>query len=117
MKWSKPKHQIPFRENALKVELSDAAILEALAEEASELAKAALKLARILREENPTPVSFEEGLKNLEEETADVTLCIKAIGLYENHQVDEIVKEKYRRLKERLHSKTLEDGGLQYETL
>lgn len=33
------------------------AMLEQLAEEATELAQAALKAARILRKENPTPVT------------------------------------------------------------
>ena len=41
-------------------EIGEAAVLEQLAEECTELAKASLKLARILREENPTPVTRDE---------------------------------------------------------
>ena len=36
-------------------EIGEAAMLEQLAEECTELAKAALKMARIIRKENPTP--------------------------------------------------------------
>lgn len=85
-----------------RIPLSNAALLEALAEEASELAHAALKLARIYRGENPTPVSKEAGFKNLEEEVADVTLVLKALGLDNSKSIEQIRVRKYNRLKERL---------------
>ena len=44
------------------------AMLEQLAEEAAELSQAALKLARVLRGENPTPVTWREVRKHLIEE-------------------------------------------------
>lgn len=44
-------------------EIGEAACLEQLAEEAAELAQAALKMARIIRGENPTPLTKENGLK------------------------------------------------------
>lgn len=44
------------------------ALLEQLAEEAAELAQAALKYARILRGENPTPVNVYKAHANLIEE-------------------------------------------------
>ena len=44
------------------------AMLEQLAEEAAELSQAALKLARVLRGENPTPVTRREVRKHLIEE-------------------------------------------------
>lgn len=47
-------------------------ILAQLAEEASELAQAALKLRRALDGTNPTPKSVEECLENIQEEMADV---------------------------------------------
>ena len=59
----------------IRSNLSLAAILEQLAEEASELSQAALKKARKLREENPTPKSLGEIDDNLVEEIADVNLC------------------------------------------
>lgn len=51
------------------------AVLEQVAEEADELSHAALKLARALRGENPTPVSVEEAYAKLLEELGDVRLC------------------------------------------
>lgn len=48
------------------------AVLEQLAEESAELAQAALKFARKLRDENPTPKSEEECLQDLLKELADV---------------------------------------------
>lgn len=53
------------------------AVLEQLAEESAELAQAALKFARKLRDENPTPKSEEECLQDLLEELADVKLCME----------------------------------------
>lgn len=52
-----------------------------MAEEASELAQAALKLRRVYDRTNPTPVSKEDALKHLYEEIADVWLTLKALGL------------------------------------
>lgn len=59
--------------------LSESARLEQLAEEASELAHAALKLARILRGENPTPMPEEAARKNLTEEIADVMVTVDSL--------------------------------------
>lgn len=52
--------------------IGEAATLEQLAEECSELAKAALKLARIERGENPTPVTQSQAIDDLIEEYSDV---------------------------------------------
>ena len=52
-----------------------------LAEEASELAQAALKLRRVYDRTNPTPVPKEDALKHLYEEIADVWLTLKVLGL------------------------------------
>ena len=54
-------------------------ILAQLAEEASELAQAALKLRRALDGTNPTPKSVAECEANLMEELADVTNAIDAL--------------------------------------
>lgn len=51
-----------------------AAMLELLAEESAELSQAALKMARIMRGENPTPVTRMQAEKNLIEEYTDVRL-------------------------------------------
>lgn len=54
--------------------------LAQLAEEATELAKAALKYRRTLDDENPTPVSKDEAFKNLVEEIDDVALCLDTLS-------------------------------------
>ena len=58
-----------------------AAMLEQMAEESAELAKAALKLARIIRKENPTPVKKEDAIANLYEEYTDVVQCARELDL------------------------------------
>lgn len=75
------------------------AMLEQLAEEATELAKAALKLARIERGENPTPVAKDEAEKNLTEEYTDVIQCAVELQL----QADIMqMKKKYERFLKRI---------------
>ena len=81
--------------------IGEPAMLEQLAEECSELAQAALKKARILRRENPSPVTEEMANANLEEETADVLLCInELISAAEIHMasVEKIMAAKRKRM-------------------
>lgn len=61
-------------------EIGEPAVLEQLTEECSELSKAALKLARILREESPTPVTRAEARAALAEEKEDVMNCLYVHG-------------------------------------
>lgn len=51
----------------------------ALAEEASELSKAAAKQARLLIGHNPSPVSHEDNDRNVLEELADVYVCANVL--------------------------------------
>lgn len=60
--------------------IGEPAVLEQLAEECTELAQAALKLSRILREENPTPVSRKEARERLVDEKQDVMNCLYVHG-------------------------------------
>ena len=60
--------------------IGDAAMLEQLAEECAELGKAALKMARVLRKENPTPVTEDEASAMVLEEAADVLNCMDEVG-------------------------------------
>lgn len=62
-------------------------LYEQLAEEAVELAHAALKIARIMRDENPTPVAEEEARKKLVEEYTDVILVADFAHLYTDKNV------------------------------
>ena len=60
--------------------IGEAAVLEQLAEECAELSHAALKLARVIRQENPTPVTREDAYAALHEEGNDVLLCLKVLA-------------------------------------
>ena len=55
------------------------ALYENLAEEAVEVAKEALKCARIIRGENPTPVSSAEATERLENEINDFIVLVRLI--------------------------------------
>lgn len=85
--------------------IGPAALLEQTAEECAELAKACLKLARKMRGENPTPVAEEVLFKNLNEEIADVKLCmgvIMTMGISSESEVNPVIDRKLDRWKERL---------------
>lgn len=96
-------------------------ILAQLAEEASELAQAALKLRRALDGTNPTPKSVEECLENIQEEMADVFVCPTMFGksaekdgiLIYNRYMEKIIKieyEKEARWLSRLEAKENKNG-------
>lgn len=78
-------------------------LYEQLAEECCELAHAALKRARILRGENPTPETLVGNKQAFTEESVDVYICMQC--LYENIDHDlweKIYKEKINRFEKRL---------------
>ena len=90
----KPVHEV----------LSTEALLEQLAEECAELSKAALKVARINRGENPTPLPIEDAISNLVEEVGDVRVCLEVLqkkGF--DFNTDSRERYKMRRWEERLH--------------
>ena len=62
-----------------------------LAEEASELAQAALKLRRAIEPGNPTPITKEEAEGALLEEFADVILSCQLLGLTEQVETVEFI--------------------------
>lgn len=102
-----------FEEKTTIIEkIGEPAVLEQLAEECSELTQAALKYARKQRGENPTPKSFDECYDALQEEMADVMLCMEAY--MENHsndfymEVATIKDEKKARWEQRI--KEMEDA-------
>lgn len=63
------------------------ALFEQLSEECAELGHAALKIARILRRENPTPVRLTEAYDNLLEEMSDLSLCLQVLALEPNQKI------------------------------
>lgn len=83
-------------------------LLAMVAEEAAELAQAALKLRRTLDDLNPTPVTFGEAVGKLNEEWADVLLCMRQINLIDEPMVYSIMQKKHERWLTRL--KEAQDG-------
>lgn len=80
------------------------AMLELLAEECAELSHAALKLARKLRGENPTPRTRLECLRALHEELADVLTVVDQLdGIVDMAAVTEHKEEKLDRWKARVN--------------
>lgn len=85
--------------------ISELAALIALAEEATELSKAAMKLARakgLL--DNPTPISVEKAEADLIEEYNDVINCIDVLGEMSSLAVEDMDTriQKCRRWAERI---------------
>lgn len=87
--------------------LSKEALLEQTAEECVELAQACLKMARKMRGENPTPKSMFGLVMDLNEELADVTLCITQLvdsGFISQESIDSVIMTKEKRWEERLET-------------
>ena len=88
--------------------LSKKEILAQLAEEASELAQAALKLRRAIDGKNHTPSSISECEAAMDEEIADVWLCIREVGFSDDDHLmiqGEIMTEKCDRWLSRLNAR------------
>ena len=92
--------------------ISELAVLMALAEEASELSKAAMKLARakgLL--DNPTPISVAQAENDLIEEYNDLLNCIVMLNKVSGLTVSEntvLRDSKYRRWAVRIKSYKLD---------
>ena len=92
--------------------ISELAVLIALAEEASELSKAAMKLARakgLL--DNPTPISVAQAENDLIEEYNDLLNCIVMLNKVSGLTVSEntvLRDSKYRRWAVRIKSYKLD---------
>lgn len=84
-----------------------AALYEQVAEEASELSAAALKLSRVLRGENPTPMKKELAEANVVEEFTDLNVIADVIAL---HTDKETYFDKLIRWHERVQEKEREEA-------
>lgn len=85
--------------------LGELEALAQLAEEAAELAQAALKMRRAITGKNPTPKSVEECQAALMEEMADVAVCAAQLGYLDGPpgmQIGVIMARKAKRWQERL---------------
>ena len=88
-----------YQEYILSI-LTERELLEQFAEEASELAQAALKLIRAAGySNNPTPVTKQEAEANLEEELHDVLAVASLLGII---GYDDDENPKWQRWAERL---------------
>lgn len=67
--------------NTIRKNVSLEELLVGLAEEASELAQAALKYRRALYQTNPTPVKADDAYERLCEEIADTLLYVDVLGM------------------------------------
>ena len=76
-------------------------LLAGLAEEATELAQAALKLRRVFDGTNPTPVTEVEATDRLYEEIADTALYLDMLD-YNHQTIEQLKEEKLRRWEKRL---------------
>ena len=82
----------------IREQLSQEELLCQLAEEASELAQAALKLRRVYDGSNPTPTKRSEAFDNLKEEIADVELVLMVLG----YDRSILISEKHKRMDAKL---------------
>lgn len=82
--------------NRIADKLGRAELLAQLAEEASELSQAALKLRRVLDGRNPTPVTEESAVLHLQEELTDVLLCAVTVGVGKT-EVERFIRAKSAR--------------------
>ena len=73
-------------------------LMAGLAEEASELAQAALKLRRVWTQTNPTPKREDEAQDDLFEEIADVFLYLDVIGIGQANPGELITGIKNRKM-------------------
>ena len=95
--------------NHIAKEIGVAALYENLAEEAIELAHAALKTARALRNENPTPVTTNEADNHVLEELQDVYLLV--LWLYGDFKYDiKTMGEKQARAIRRICEKNMDSS-------
>lgn len=94
--------------DTIRSHLEEPELLTQLAEEATELAHAALKLRRALTGTNPTPVSMEDAYDGLLEEIADLEVCLAVldyVGDADMELVRKISTTKLHRWAERLTEK------------
>ena len=84
--------------------IGEEALYSQLAEEASELAQAALKVARVIHGTNPTPVSLAEAKGMVREELTDVAQCATYLGV--NIDYEQVKSKEERWVKRISNAKT-----------
>ena len=87
----------------MKDHIGEPAMYEQMAEECVELAKAALKMARIERGENPTPVTASEMHDAIIEEYTDIVNCANELGIHSNPTIAKYKMERFKTRWEEAH--------------
>lgn len=96
--------------------LNEKDLLAQLAEEAFELAQAALKLVRAMDGKNPTPVTVQDARQNLIEEFADVQLCRDIILNNDEYlKIESVIDQKEDRWVKRLEEAERKATGSKME--
>lgn len=97
----------------IRSRISTGEALAQLAEEAAELAQAALKLRRVLDGTNPTPVRQREAIDHVAEEIGDVLLCARVAYFNpDSREIRDAVRRKKMRWAWRLRdAQKVVDGG------
>lgn len=70
---------------AIIEKIGEEALWVQLAEEASELSQAALKVARIMHGTNPTPITINDAFSMVQEEYTDVVQCAIYLNVVPNY--------------------------------
>ena len=92
-----------FAAEFIRTRLDSSEMIAQLAEEAVELAHAALKLRRAVGLSNPTPVTPEDAYAAVLEELADVTLLVRLLYLNtDTDEVEAVCRHKLLRWRDRL---------------
>lgn len=91
----------------IRSRITEEDILCTVAEEASELAKAALKLRRAITETNPTPVGFEVARSMVLEEIADVQVAFDVFiqSVNDMETIEHTYEYKFERWVKRLEER------------
>ena len=110
-----------IKSEAIRARLSLEDQLLQLAEECGELSAAVLKLVRIRRGSNPTPITEIEALGRIEEELTDLRVCLDVIGdqIWRSDLYAFKINRWHDRLKERRwknESQTEKDSGKDQNT-
>lgn len=106
--------------NYLAMQLDEVDTLIQIAEEASELSQAALKLARIIRAKNPTPLTEPEARLDLEEEYGDLKNALAVHGLQKkitSQRLSQIRQDKMKRWYDRVWAQKHGIGALADEAI
>lgn len=86
-------------------------LLLQLTEEANELSKAAVKMVRVIRGVNPTPVKYDDAMESLLEEVADVQVVLgEVLNMDDWESVAVLRPEKLSRWISRLEEKHAADN-------